>query len=108
MPMPREVELPKVAAFTLAVTVAVVHDVEPANALALELLPDWKYVLDGTDQLPPEVVQPLALPSLKSSAKRVAAFATAPKVKTSVVTATATPASRATRVRLPGLAGTDC
>ncbi|GAA4160555.1 hypothetical protein GCM10022251_38790 [Phytohabitans flavus] len=100
-PIPREDAEPNVVGRTVADTVAVPQDVEPASDLALELLPDCAYAPDDTDQLPPEVLQPLALPSAKSSEKSVAALAALPMVNTSAVTAAVTPATRAIRVPVP-------
>jgi hypothetical protein len=100
-PIPREPEPLKALARTRADAVAVVQDVEPASALALAPVPDWEYVPDDTDQVPPEVLQPLALPSSKLSEKRVAALAAVPIVNTSAVTAAVMPATKATRVPRP-------
>ena len=98
---PTRRQLPKALARTLAATVAVDHDVEPASALPLALVPDCEYTPDDSDQLPPEVLQPLVLPSLKSSENSVAALAAPAKVTMSAVTAAVTPVARATRACLP-------
>src|SRR5262245_49353929 len=108
MPIPREPAVPNAVGRTVAETVAVVQDVAPASALALALVPDCVYAPEDTDQLPPEVLQPLAFPSAKSSEKSVAALAAVAIVNTSAVTAAVTPATRAIRVPVPLLSCTAC
>src|SRR5262245_2593171 len=91
MPVERLV-LPKAVGRTWAVTVCAVQAVEPACALAsAPVLVCW-YAPADTDQLPPDLVQPSALPSEKSSAKRVAAWAVPDRTRPATRTAAATAA----------------
>src|SRR6476659_9237391 len=83
------VEAPKATGRTRALTVCTVQAVEPACAFAsAPVLVCW-YAPDATDQLPPDLVQPSALPSLKSSAKSVAAWAGPARATPAMRTATA-------------------
>ena len=83
----------------------------PARARASELVPAWRSTWlpsVATLQVPPEVVQPVELPSSKSSLNSVAAWALPPNAirpATSAVAAAAANAARSARARPHGARG---
>src|SRR5215218_698623 len=84
---------------TRALTDCAAQEVEPACALASAAVLDCWYAPEVTDQLPPEVLQPDALPSSKLSEKRVAALAGPESAATTTTTVPAATAASASRPR---------